>query len=979
MKNKPVVLFLFFLLVPFALINSISAQNQDIEYLGANIQSSLIDVEGNDLGFVKSANIENSLWQRPLKEKEIWSKFSECENKALISFFSFEDRNQFQEDLLFSNIYVTKIYKSIPAVSIGFTADSLSTFDFSSYDVKYIYPLGSYNYYVPQNIEMDLSGRVELNDLREALEIDAIHDMGYTGYGVTVAVLDSGITATEDGVPSLYKLQNYDELKIVGNVQPSAADMNEGIEDLSGHGTHIASILAGNGLFMDDDDVINTIDYGIAPDAKIYNVKVLDKTGFGEDQWLIDGFEEALNPSIPGVSVDIISASLTSLTFNAISDPILELVAEANNQGIMVVASGGNYGPSGSSIGAPAISDFVLSVGATSNLEDLAVYTSKGLNLNGSVGIDLLAPGNIVGGTDANTGGKNYRSGTSISAPIVSGVLALLMEAFPSLDSHHKYETAVLETAIDLNEPIVSQGNGLIDPLAAFNYLEVKGDLDLFTINPKRISPVNLYYYACVEGENTELKIKAVSSIAQNLSISIFSDSNFFKFPSIVSLIEGWNHFSFNISIPLGTKLRNTYATVFFENSDNILVRMDINIQTRYLGGKVMFDISHDNDTGTNSFDNSSPTGTHTYLSRRLKDRGFQVLTHTTGTYNFSDIDILVISDPELNYSASELTAISDFVQDGGSLLFLVNSIRLIDSGFIDEEPIISSDYTVCEQVLEMFDIVIFDGMPIDYVPYKAQVTEDADMLNVDEFFFWGWPVVFEQDSTNENNRVLAQIETVQWSVPLSVALTTEIDNGRVTVFGSGYPFTDLGLVFDSFETTPTRANLSVVYKDVFLLDEMNNQLVNDTFNWLISKNRPELSVQYTPEKFFTRDQFNLQVTIKKKDATPYWVDEIDAMIVYPDHSFFEFTLYPAVHPELSVYEADLILPYYGWYTIFIPLKLPDHTATDGRIELFGNVPLWNQLRLIKGIAAGITAFIIVTIVLVPTLRLRFQKTIKET
>jgi hypothetical protein len=252
-------------------------------------------------------------------------------------------------------------------------------------------------------------------------------------------------------------------------------------------------------------------------------------------------------------------------------------------------------------------------------------------------------------------------------------------------------------------------------------------------------------------------------------------------------------------------------------------------------------------------------------------------------------------------------------------------------------------------------------------------------MLNVEEFFFWGWPVVFEQDSINENNRVLAQIETKQWSVPLSVALTTEIDDGRVMVFGSGYPFTDLGLVFDSFETSPSRANLSVTYKDVFLLDDMNNQLVNDTFNWLASKNRPEISVQYNPEKFYTRDQFNLQVTIKKKDLTPYWEDEIDAMIVYPDHSFFEFTLYPVMHPEFSIYEADLTLPYYGWYTIFIPLKLPDHTATDGRIELFGNVPLWNQLRLIKGVATGVTVFIFITIVLVPTLRLRFQKTVKDT
>jgi serine protease AprX len=981
MKNKPMVLILLFLLIPFAAINSISAQNQTNDNLVYDIYSSdLVNVKDEGLGSVKSSNIMDSYWQRPMKIVEIWDKISVCKNRALISFFTFEERDLFMEHLSGTDVSISRIYRSIPAISVEFDKGDFANFEFESFDIKYIYPLGSYNYYAPQNIDMDLGGRVELSDIREALEIDALHELGYTGHGITVAVLDSGITATENEVPSLYKLKNYDELKIVGNVQPSAAIMNEDIDDLSGHGTHIASILAGNGLFVENNKLEETEDYGIAPDAKIYNVKVLDRTGFGEDQWLIDGFDEALNPSIPGVEVDIISASLTSLTFNEMSDPILDLVSQANDQGVLVVSSAGNYGPSGSSIGAPAISDFVMSIGATQSLDDLAIYTSKGLNLNFSSGIDILAPGNGVGGADAETGGKDYRSGTSVSAPIVSGVLALLLEAFPDLDSHHKYEAAILETAADINKPIVSQGNGIIDPLAAYIYLDENNDLDMFSLNPKRISPVNLYYYSCVEGENTQYKAKIVSSVDQILDVSVFTSTNYFIFPSTIQVYEGWNHFSFNISIPLGTKLKDISATVILKNADDIEIRMNINIQTRYLGGKVLFDVSHDNDTGVNSFDSSSPIGTHIYLARRLKDNGFQVLTHWNGTYDFSNIDILVISDPELGYSTEELTAISDFVQDGGSLLFLVNSIRLVDSGFIEEEPIISSNYTSCEQILEMFDIVIFDGMPIPYVPYKAVTTTQATMLNVDEFFFWGWPVVFDQDSTNEYNRVLAEINPKEWTVPLSVALSTEIGDGRIMVFGSGYPFTDLGLVFDSFENSPSRANLTTSYKDLFSLDDLNNQLVNDSFDWLISNNRPLLSVQYIPEKFNTRESFTIQIAIQKKDGAPYFApgNEIEGTIIYPDHSYYYFTLSLTQHPELTIYAADLSLPYYGQYTIFVPLKLQDHTATDGRILLFGNVPLWKHISLIQGIAAGTTAFIIVAVILIPTIRMRFRRPIKE-
>ena len=101
------------------------------------------------------------------------------------------------------------------------------------------------------------------------------------------------------------------------------------------------------------------------------------------------------------------------------------------------------------------------------------------------------------------------KQGSSVSAPIVAGVIALLMQAFPGLNIH-KYEAALFETAEDLNFPVVYQGNGLVNPLEAFNYLSETKDIDFFTVFPKRISPENHYYYSCVEGENTEFMFKII-------------------------------------------------------------------------------------------------------------------------------------------------------------------------------------------------------------------------------------------------------------------------------------------------------------------------------------------------------------------------------------------------------------------------------------------------------------------------------------
>ncbi len=193
-------------------------------------------------------------------------------------------------------------------------------------------------------------------------------------------------------------------------------------------------------------------------------------------------------------------------------------------------------------------------------------------------------------------------------------------------------------------------------------------------------------------------------------------------------------------------------------------------------------------------------------------------------------------------------------------------------------------------------------------------------------------------------------------------------------MFGSGYPFTDLGLIVDTMELNPLRVGLAKSYRYVLAQDSNNLQLVNDTFNWLISTHRPTINLQSENSEVLIREQFRIGINIKDKDGEVVILPDnrVYATILHPDNSFNHIVL--LFNGQNLKYETTVTLEQYGLHAIYVPLELVNHTITDGRNEIFCNVLLWEQLPLIQQIATGIILFIFVTIVLVPVLRIRFSK-----
>jgi serine protease AprX len=272
---------------------------------------------------------------------------------------------------------------------------------------------------------------------------------GDTGQGIGVAIIDSGISPH----PALAN-------RVVANVSLVTGDALA--SDTFGHGTHVAGAIAGNGGAAQG--VTSLYTGGIAPGAKLINVRVLGPDGVGLTSDVIAGIDWAIAHS-SAYNIRVINLSLGHpVTEPAATDPLCEAVERAVRAGIVVVAAAGNYGvaddgsPILGGITSPGNSPLAITVGSlntwgTVNRSDdtVAAYSSRGpTRFDFAVKPDLAAPGNKIISLEANgsflptmypylhkagASANAYMqlSGTSMAAPIVSGAAALLLQGVPSM------------------------------------------------------------------------------------------------------------------------------------------------------------------------------------------------------------------------------------------------------------------------------------------------------------------------------------------------------------------------------------------------------------------------------------------------------------------------------------------------------------------------------------------------------------------
>lgn len=235
----------------------------------------------------------------------------------------------------------------------------------------------------------------------ERIGAKLVHAMGNTGKGIKIGILDTGIDFTHEDLNRNYK-GGY-----------NFVDNNANVIDINGHGTHVAGIIAAA------DNDIGVV--GVAPDANLYSVKVLnyDSTGTAGD--IAAGLEWCLFNDIQIVNMSL-GASEDSISIRRICDILY-------NSGILLIAAAGNNGNEkgfGENIDNPAKYDNVTAVGATDISDNRSSFSSTGPKL------ELVAPGSDIYST---LPGNKYASlsGTSMSSPHVTGVAALIKKAYPEM------------------------------------------------------------------------------------------------------------------------------------------------------------------------------------------------------------------------------------------------------------------------------------------------------------------------------------------------------------------------------------------------------------------------------------------------------------------------------------------------------------------------------------------------------------------
>lgn len=237
------------------------------------------------------------------------------------------------------------------------------------------------------------------------------------GKGVTVAVLDTGCqvdhvdfvgSVDPDGgyynaITAETRKELHRQWKKTGSKRLKARVENLAeVTDRDGHGTHVSGIISANS---------NTTGVlGVAPEAIVYPIKVLGDDGTGKFEWIIDGIYKSIR-----AKVDVINMSLGSTVGNR---HLKKAIQSAYDKGIPVVCAAGNAGTN--RLDYPALYKESISVGAIDKSDSRARFSQMGSNL------DFVAPGVEILST-VPTNRYMIMSGTSMAAPWLSGVIALVL------------------------------------------------------------------------------------------------------------------------------------------------------------------------------------------------------------------------------------------------------------------------------------------------------------------------------------------------------------------------------------------------------------------------------------------------------------------------------------------------------------------------------------------------------------------------
>ncbi len=528
------------------------------------------------------------------------------------------------------------------------------------------------------------------------------------GSGVTIAIIDTGLGyLTSSGTEAYHSdLEN----QIVGYKNFAWEDdrmESENILDWNGHGTHTAGIALGTG------EALSSKKYeGIAPGADLLVVKVINASGDGDRSNILKGLEWAVDNG-----ANITSISLGWGNYPEVFTPEGAAIKSATEKDVLVVVSAGNSGPDYFTGSVPGSNLYTLSVAASDQNNKIADFSSTGptfaMQAYPSItapGVDIIAPlgsnshiemqeeylENVISGTS----GSDYvpLSGTSMSAPMVAGAAALLLDEYPETNAT-TLRIALMESATDLGYPEVQQGSGLLNVSAALDYLENLQNMEhsttinnVTTVYPKEV-PFAPYDLLQFPGDAQTMNLTVISGIARNVSVELpkiegitFSSSS----PKLAvnftnAGVQLWN---LTIQVDWNASAGEKSGWINFTDgkTGQILDQVVFNITVTLPKKRVYFDSFH----GLNDYIDAVVYATSQYelynFAKAFTAKNYSVdlrMEYWTPGYDpaeggrlltydlLQNYDAVVLQTPSLPYTATELQALVDFRNRNGSILII--------------------------------------------------------------------------------------------------------------------------------------------------------------------------------------------------------------------------------------------------------------------------------------------------------------------
>ncbi|MFW9956970.1 MAG: S8 family serine peptidase [Candidatus Odinarchaeota archaeon] len=684
------------------------------------------------------------------------------------------------------------------------------------------------------------------------MDADGLWDEGYNGSGIVVSVIDSGVDSTHPDIEN--QLIGFRDF-INGRDDMTPANGIDAYDD-NGHGTACVWNIAGDGTASGGSLT------GIAPGASILAIKVLDNEGSGDDSVIAQGIEFAVDNN-----VDVISLSLggewTDDTF--VIEPSVVACRAAVNAGVSVVIAAGNSGPQAFSINSPGITEEAITVGASSGMEGVIAFSSVGPVLRTtsqpkgySAKPDVVAPGyNIVSGRGEDSITQEYPiynqtqfgdaytiwSGTSASAPMVAGAIALLAQKHLSL-TPEEAKTALMFSSTDLNLDPMVQGWGLANITRASQTLD-QTDRDITIMTPKRFPTFPWSSKVLIVGDERPPQNITIISTVQLGTANITMSGNASQYVQTnvdqITVVSGYSHFSIYLDIPDDLPL--TYAgrytgTLNLTVGSTTIASIKIEYTITLFGGRLMVDMEH------HSADDPDDPSYYGYFTEYLRERG--VLLSEFGSPDdlvrsyidlgsLSASDIFMIMDTETAYSEGEISALHDFVQNGGTLIALSenwdNAAQVASFG-IDSYNLILEPFGIqCERN------GIGDG-PGNYgLIYDASVgsvIENASLMEGVTSLYIVQGSTLHVDSSISNAQGLFWVDSAKTH---AIVATAEYGNGKVFVISDGSTLYD-DILFDAISREADNLRLLKNLADAILPEapriydvEMNLDEIGDPAN----------------------------------------------------------------------------------------------------------------------------------------------------